>query len=129
MLIIYNASVAAVLLLVVLSVPHLNEEISALWSRSLRRGIRVVCALAMILNLYSLSAVVVRTMRYGLSANRHATVGWNVVTLCILVSITVSQFRSSTSDWRERFQASFARFLPLAALWAFWVLLASPWIR
>jgi len=128
-LIIYNASLAAVLLLVVLSVPHLNEEISAFWSKSLRRGIRAVCALAMILNLYSLSAVVVRTMRYGLSPNRHATIGWNVVTLCILASITISQFRSPAADWKERFQASFARFLPLAALWALWVLLASPWIR
>jgi hypothetical protein len=127
-LIIYNASLAAVLLLVVLSVPYLNEEISAFWSKSLRRGIRAVCALAMILNLYSLSAVVVRTLRYGLSPNRHATIGWNVVTLCILASITVSQFRASTDDWRERFQTSFARFLPLAALWALWVLLVSPWI-
>ena len=127
-LIIYNASLAAVLLLVVLSVPYLNEEISAFWSRSLRRGIRVVCALAMILNFYSLSAVVFRTLRYGLSPNRHATIGWNVVTMCILASITVSQFRTSTDDWMKRFQTSFARFLPLAALWALWVLLASPWI-
>jgi len=127
-LIVYNASLAAVLLLVVLSAPHLKEEISAFWSKSLRRGIRAVCALAVILNLYSLSAVVVRTMRYGLSPNRHATIGWNVVTLCILASITISQFRSSPSDWSERFQTSFARFLPLAASWALWVLLASPWI-
>jgi hypothetical protein len=127
-LIVYNASLAAVLLLVVLSVPYLNEEISAFWSKSLRRGVRAVCALAMILNLYSLSAVVVRTLRYGLSPNRHATIGWNVVTLCILASITVSQFRASTPDWRARFQTSFARFLPLAALWALWVLLVSPWL-
>lgn len=128
-LIIYNASLAAVLLLVVLLVPYLSEEISAVWSRFLRRGVHAVCALAMILNLYSLSAIVFRTMRYGLSPNRHATIGWNVVTLCFLVSITFSLFHSSDSDWRERFQTSFARFLPLAALWSLWVLLASPWIR
>ncbi len=127
-LIIYNASLAAVLLLVVLSVPYLNEEISAFWSKSLRRGIRVLCALAMILNLYSLSAVIVRTLRYGLSPNRHATIGWNVVTLCIVASITAGQFRASADNWKERFQTSFARFLPLAALWALWVLLVSPWI-
>jgi hypothetical protein len=128
-LIVYNASLVAVLLLVVLSVPYLNEGISTFWSRILRRGIQAICALALILNAYSLSAVVVRTMRLGLSPNRHATIGWNVVTLCILASTTFSEFGSSDSDWRERFQISFVRFLPLAAVWALWVLLASPWIR
>ena len=127
-LIVYNASLVAVLLLVILSVPYLHEEISAFWSRLIRRAIQAICVLALLLNVYSLSAVVVRTMRYGISPNRHAIIGWNVVTLCILASVTLSQFVASDSAWRERFHAAFARFLPMAALWTLWVLFASPWI-
>jgi hypothetical protein len=128
-LLVYDLSLAAVLLLIVLAVPHLRDEMSASWLRWLRQGIRAVCGFALILNVYSLSAVVVRTARYGISPNRHAIIGWNIVTLCVLTSIIVGQIRANASNWTERFQESFARFLPLAAFWILWVLLVSPWIR
>jgi len=128
-LLVYDLSLAAVLLLIVLMVPHLREEMSASWLRWLRQGIGAICGFALILNVYSLSAVTARTVRYGISPNRHAIIGWNIVTLCILASIIVGQIRADASNWTERFQESFARFLPLAALWILWVLLVSPWIR
>lgn len=125
-LLVYNASLAAVLLLMVLVVPHAREELSAAWQRVLRHGTRAICALALILNVYSLSAVVSRTFRLGISPNRHAVIGWNAVTLYLLASILVSQCRSNAPNWIEHFRESFARFLPLVALWVFWVLLAIP---
>ena len=128
-LITYNASLAAVLMLIVLAVPYFQEEISAAWLKLLRQGIRAICFFALILNIYSLSAVIVRTIRYGISPNRHAIIGWDLVTLCILASILIGEIRSDASNWTERFRKSFARFLPLVTLWALWVLLFSPWIQ
>jgi hypothetical protein len=128
-LIVYNVSLAAVLLLIILAVPRLKEEMTGFGLRLLRHGIRAICTLAFILNVYSLSAIVSRTLHYGISANRHAILGWNLVTLCVLASIMISQIRADPLNWTERFQESFTRFLPLAALWALWALLLSPWIR
>jgi len=128
-LIVYNATLAAVLLVIVLAIPHLDEEMSARWRKLLRQGISAICVLAFILNLYSFAAVISRTVRFGISPNRHAVIGWNIVTLLMLGSILVGQIRSGSSDWSDRFRESFVRFLPLAALFALWVIVASPWIR
>jgi hypothetical protein len=128
-LIVYNATLAAVLLLIVLAIPNLNEELSAFWLKSLRHAITAMSFLALVLNFYALSAAISRTVRYGISPNRHAIIGWNVVTLFMLGSIMVSQIRASASDWAEHFRESFGRFLPLVAFFALWVLLASSWIR
>jgi hypothetical protein len=128
-LLIYNASLAAVLLLLVLVIPQAREELSAAWQKALRQGTKAICALSLILNLYSLSAVGSRTIRMGISPNRHAIIGWNVVTLCLLTSILVGQWRSDTSNWMENFRESFSRVLPLVALWVVWVLLAIPLFR
>ena len=128
-LIVYNASLAAVVLLIILALPHLHEEISAFWRKLLRQGISAICVLALALNVYSLSALISRTLRFGISPNRHAIIGWNVVTLFMLGSIMVGQIRAGASDWAEHFRESFARSLPLAAFFALWVLLVSPWIR
>lgn len=127
-LIVFNASLAAVLLLIVLAVPHLDEEISSFWLRLLKKGISLICAFSLVLNVYSLSAIIGRTFHFGISPNRHAIIGWNVVTLCFLGSIMASQIRSDDSNWTGHFRKAFTRFLPVTALWAVWVLLASPWI-
>ena len=128
-LLVYNASLAGVLLLLVLAIPHVREELSVTWQNVLRHGVKTIGTLSLILNLYSLSAVVNRTMRLGMSANRHAILGWNMVTLCLLTSILAGQWRSDTSNWAQRFRESFARILPLLALWVAWVLLATPLFR
>ncbi len=128
-LLVYNASLAAVLLLLVLVIPRSHEELSAAWQKALRHGTKAICTLSLILNLYSLSAVVSRTMSMGISPNRHAIIGWNAVTLCLLTSILVGQWRSDASNWVKNFRDSFARILPLVALWVVWVLLSTPLFR
>jgi hypothetical protein len=128
-LIVYNVSLAAVLLLIVLAIPNSREELSAAWQNAWRNGIKAICTLSLILNLYSLAAVGSRTIRMGISPNRHATIGWDAVTFLLLASILVGQWRSDASNWMERFRRSFAGILPLAALWVVWVLLAMPLFR
>ncbi len=128
-LLVYNASLAAVLLLLVLVVPHGHEELSAAWQNALRKGTKTLCALSLILNLYSLSAVASRAIRMGISPNRHAIIGWNLVTLCLLASILAGQWHSDSSNWIANFRGSFARILPLIMLWVVWVLLALPLFR
>ncbi len=127
-LIIYNASIAALLLLLVIALPQGRENLPGRWEGLLRHSMRVISFLAAALNLYALAAVVGRTLRYGLTPNRHAVIGWNVITFLVLASMLIEQFRCSSQTWTTPYRRPVARVLPLALIWTVWVLLVSPFL-
>ena len=47
----------------------------------LRYALLSLAALTLVLNLYALAAIAYRTLELGLTPNRHAVLGWNIVTL------------------------------------------------
>ena len=92
----------------------------------LRKGILAVAALAGLVGLYALAAVVYRTALGGLTINRTAIIGWNVVNISILGALVVTQLRGGMQGWAERLQIIFSRATLAYVLWALFVLIATP---
>ena len=128
-LLVYNLTVVAVFGLLALVLPSEDESatLPEVLLRWIRRSILATSTATFLLNLYALAANADRVIRLGLTANRHAVLGWNLVTLLMLGLVLLGQMRQKqSSDWPDVFRRSFAAGLPVAAVWSLWVALASP---
>jgi len=125
-LIIYNATIMAIIATLACTVPDPSEQLSAKASRVLRYAIMAAGSLTFLLNIYALAAVASRTISGGLTPNRHAVLGWNVVTLLILGFVTLKLWRDKSETWPDVFRESVARSMLPAIAWALWVLFGLP---
>ncbi len=89
----------------------------------LRGAILATSALTFLLNLYALAAVASRTVTYGLTPNRHAVLGWNVITLLFFAIVTLKTWRPGVGDWAIPLSQWIGRFVFVPVAWALWVLL------
>ncbi len=126
-LIVYNATILAILVLLTLVVSGPVEERSPGQDMILRYAVWALVGLTVLLNAYALAAIVSRTLRFGLTPNRYAVLGWNVVTLLMLASIGAQQWRGRSDLWIFVLRGSIARASVLAVAWAVWVLVGLPW--
>ncbi len=128
-LIIYNVMLFAVMLLLLGVTPAGAEDLSRSQARWLRRGILALAALAVLVGGYALFAIAYRTWRGGLTPNRLAFMGWNVVNIGLLLHLLASQRRvGSEGEWVPALKRVFARGAVVYALWALVVVLATPWL-
>ena len=125
-LIIYNATIMAIIATLACTVPDPSEQISAKASRMLRYAILAAGSLTFLLNIYALAAVASRTIGGGLTPNRHAVLGWNVVTLLMLGFMTVTLWKDKSATWPDAFRQSVARSMLPAIAWTLWVLFGLP---
>jgi len=125
-LIIYNATIMAIIATLACTVPDPSEQLSSKASRMLRYAILAAGSLTFLLNIYALAAVASRTFSGGLTPNRHAVLGWNVVTLLILGFVTLKLWKDKSETWPDTFRESVAISMLLAIAWALWVLLGLP---
>jgi hypothetical protein len=125
-LIVYNVMLFAILGLLLSATPLHASELSPRLQDLLRKGILAVAALAALVGLYALAAVVYRTVQGGLTINRTAIIGWNVVNISILGALIVTQLRGGPLGWAERLQAIFSKAALAYILWALFVLIAIP---
>jgi hypothetical protein len=119
-LIVYNATVIAILALFAAAGAPVDDTLRQRSEPVLRRVLPVLAGLTLLLNAYALAAIVNRTFEYGLTPNRHAVLGWNVVTLGILVGLLV-RTRTGGGDWLTGFRGTLGHALLPAAVWAVWV--------
>ncbi|MBI2874023.1 MAG: DUF4153 domain-containing protein [Firmicutes bacterium] len=118
LLLVYNGTIVAILFLMVAALPLPLEKLDPRLKLWLRRGLSAASGLALLLNLYALTAVVLRVGdQFGWTPNRHAVIGWNAITLVILAGILLDQRQSPDDEWVERFQGSITRLLPAIGLW------------
>ena len=127
-LIIYNAMLFAVMALLLGSTPVRNVDLSGPRQRWLRRGVTAVAALAAVVGLYALFAIAYRTWRGMLTPNRLAFMGWNVINIGLLGYLLAGQWRARKGDWLLALQRTFAHGAIIYALWALFVVLATPWL-
>jgi len=125
-LIIYNATIMAIIATLACTVPDPSEQLSTKSNRVLRYAILAAGGLTFLLNAYALVAVASRTISGGLTPNRHAVLGWNVVTLLMLGFMTVKLWRDKSETWPDAFRESIARTMLPAIAWALWVLFGLP---
>ena len=125
-LIVYNATIMAILVLLTVVVMGSDEPRSLRQDSILRYGVLTLGSLTLLLNLYALAAIVSRTVSFGLTPNRYAVCGWNIVTLLMLAVVLVRLWRARADQWVPDFRESMARVSVLAVVWALWVLLGLP---
>jgi hypothetical protein len=123
---VYNATILAILVLLTLVVSGPVEERSPRQDTILRYAVQVLVGLVLFLNIYALVAIASRTFNFGLTPNRYAIFGWNMVTLVMLAVVIFRQWRGRSDSWIDNFRESIARVSVLAVVWALWALIGLP---
>lgn len=128
-LITYNVGLFAVMGLLVGVIPVSAEDVSPHLRRWLRAGIVALAALALLVSLYALSAIVYRAAQDGLTMNRVAVIGWNILNIALLALALLTQARAGRGDgWVAALQRV-ARGGALAYIaWGLALTLALPWL-
>jgi len=127
-LIIYNAMLFAVMALLLGSTPVRRVDLPGPRQRWLRRGVMAVAALAAVVGLYALFAIAYRTWHGVLTPNRLAFMGWNVINIGLLGYLLAGQWRARGDEWLTALKLTFANGAIIYALWALFVVLATPWL-
>tara|TARA_Y100001001_G_scaffold159688_1_gene181048 strand:+ start:226 stop:1164 length:939 start_codon:yes stop_codon:yes gene_type:complete len=125
-LVIYNATIIAILALLAAAVSTTNASGFQTNARFLRPAILSLTTLGLSLNVYALAAIVSRFLQYGFTPNRHAVLGWNIVTLLMLALLLSRAWPAKDENWISVFRASMAQGVLLASAWAAWVVWGIP---
>jgi hypothetical protein len=125
-LMVINALLAVVTALVVFSITGTAAEKT---QRFLPVMLFALTAVTLITNLVALSAIIYRLGEFGLTPNRTAVIGINLLIFVHLVLMAIDLFRT-VSGKREiqRVERTTARYLPVYALWTLIVVFLFPWI-
>jgi hypothetical protein len=128
-LIAFNAALFALMALLVGVIPMSADVFPPRYMRWLRAGIIALVALALIVSLYLFAAIVFRTVNEGLTMNRVAVIGWNLLNIALLALALVAQARAGRAgDWIAALQR-LARGGALAyVLWGLALVVALPWL-
>jgi hypothetical protein len=125
-LIVYNATILAILVLLTVVVSGPVDERSPRQDKILRYAVQALVGLTLFLNVYALAAIASRAFNFGLTPNRYAVFGWNIVTLLMLAVVGFRQWRGRSEPWVYIFRESIARVSVLAVVWALWVIIGLP---
>lgn len=128
-LIVYNATILAIMVLLTVVVSGPVDARSARQRSLFRYAVLGLGGLTLILNVYALAAVASRTIEAGLTPNRFAVIGWNVTTLLIVASVGIRLWSARRQPWMSVFRESIGRFATLAAVWAVLLLIVLPFFQ
>jgi hypothetical protein len=128
LLIIYNVMQFAIIGLLIGATPIKVDELSQKIQTWLRRGIIAVAILALLISLYALSAVIYRTALDGITLNRTAIIGWNIINIFILIALIVTPWRKSFFGWHERLQNVFSKATTAYLIWSVLLIVLLPLI-
>ena len=120
-LIVYNATILAVLMLLSMAVSG-----RAPGGNLLCNALLALAVLTALLNAYALAANVTRIFELGLTPNRYAVAGWNVVTMLMLSTVIFRLWSASPEQLVPRLRRGIALASVLAAVWSAWVVVGLP---
>jgi hypothetical protein len=127
-LLIYNVTIFAILALLVGAAPSPGDTLGPAMRRWLPWLLVSIEVLAILLSVYELAAIAYRTLDGGLTVNRLAILGWNLVNAAILGGLVVGQARAGRDGWAGSMRRTLGRGMPLYAAWALFVVVAMPWL-
>lgn len=125
-LIVYNATILAIMVLLTVVVSGPVEARTARQTSLFRYAVLGLGGLTLILNVYALAAVFSRTLEAGLTPNRYAVIGWNVTTLLILALVGFRLWKGRGQPWMPVLRESIGLLATLAAVWAVSLLIVLP---
>jgi hypothetical protein len=127
-LIVYNAMLFAVMGMLVGATPMRANDLSERVQSALRAGILAVAILAVVVSVYAMSAIVYRTVQWGLTMNRLAIIGWNSINTAVLIWLTYRQFRDGRPRWVPSLHAVYSHGAVAYLAWALFLTLAIPFL-
>lgn len=125
-LIVYNAMQFAIMALLVGVSPLQSGDLSPRYLNLLRRGVLALVTMALVVSVYALAAVVYRTIQGGLTVNRFAVTGWNVVNITLLSMLAYRLSRRAQAQWVEALQSVFSSGAYAYAGWGLLIILLIP---
>ena len=125
-LIVYNALLFAIMGLLMGATPIQTDELEPRTQRWLRIGIMAIAVLGTLISIYALSAIVYRTVDWGITINRLAVIGWNTINIGILIALMIKQFRDDKDRWVESLQQVFSFGANFYLAWGLFLLVAVP---
>ncbi len=120
-LIVYNATILGVLMLLSIAVSGPAPE-----GNVLRNALLALAVLTALLNAYALAANLTRIFELGLTPNRYAVAGWNVVTMLMLSTVIFRLWSGGPEQWVPSLRRGIALASVLAAVWSAWVVVGLP---
>lgn len=125
-LLIFNLILIGVMAIILFSILEASKNEGSRWEAGLLLSLSVI---AIILNSIALSAILYRLFEFGITPNRLAVMGGNVLILTNLVIVAVRLFLSAfqNHDLRD-VGASISSFLPIYSLWTMIVVFLFPLI-
>lgn len=128
LLIVYNIMLFAIMGLLVGATPLIETELSPRLQNAVRTGISAVVLLSLVVSLYAISAILYRTAMGGLTINRLAVIGWNLVNIGLLAVMAYRLIRKGKAGWSEKMKAVFSLGAGVYTLWTLAMILVAPLI-
>jgi hypothetical protein len=123
-LLLFNAVLIGVMALIVFSVSEITHRLTG---KIHLMQLFALSVIAIVINLTALSAIVFRISEWGITPNRFAVLGSNLLILCHLAFVTMSLFRAiSKKENQPHLIPSISSFLPMYAMWSFCVVFIFP---
>ena len=127
-LIVYNLMLFGIIGMLLGATPIRGDDLSPELQKWLRFGIIAVTILAVLISVYALSATAFRTVEGGLTLNRLAILGWNIINIGVLSWLIYRQFKDGREKWIESLQSVFSLAANAYMAWGLILLIAVPLI-
>ncbi|NJN43461.1 MAG: hypothetical protein HC806_01110 [Anaerolineae bacterium] len=127
-LIVNNGMLFAIMGLLLGATPLSEKDIPEALRIWMRRGIIAVASLAVLISLYALTAIFIRTLTDSLTMNRTIVIGWNVANIGILITLLYQQYKNGRERWVETLHKTFKAGSTVYLIWALFVVLIIPWL-
>ncbi len=125
-LMIYNATIIAILTLVVALIAGGVEFATPRQQQLMRWAVAAILMLTTVLNVYAFACILNRTFSDVLTINRFTVIGWNTTTLLILLLLGWTLWRANEQAWISALRDSLGYAALLATGWAAIIYLTLP---
>lgn len=123
-LLIFNILLIGVMVIILFSIAEKSNQSSSKIGTILLLGLSIVTIL---INGIALSAIVFRISEWGITPNRLAVLGGNILILLNLIIVTINLFKTiKNNDQIEDVENSIATFLPIYSVWTVIVVFLFP---
>ena len=126
LLLVFNVLLIGVMALILFSVAEAGKNNKGLFTLYILFGLSF---LTIIINSIALSAISFRILQYGMTPNRIAVLGGNILIFIHLLMVSLKLFKSVRNKAKiEEVETSIAQFLPIYSIWTTIIVFILPFI-
>jgi len=126
LLLVFNVLLIGVMALILFSVAEAGKNNKGLFTLYTLFGLSI---LTIIINSIALSAISFRILQYGMTPNRIAVLGGNILIFIHLLMVSLKLFKSVRNKAKiEEVETSIAQFLPIYSIWTAIIVFILPFI-